>query len=235
MDQVTGSWYPDPTGRYAQRWWDGERWTDSVADAAGTVATDPLAPAPTPAGDGTVLIAPLGSAVVAAPSGPAVFSAAPGPAVFGGPQLVDHKGRWLLGVLVSIAGAAALAVNFLVLDWFRDIGGRERGFADARDLFDSASGGSGASYSELYMSFGWIVGAAVVGLAVVVAAVRMLPMVRLVAAPCGIGLLMHAATVVDLRGFDAPGDFEVLPGAWLGVAGYGAALVGAVVAASSRP
>lgn len=26
------SWEPDPTGRHQYRWWDGERWTDQVAD-----------------------------------------------------------------------------------------------------------------------------------------------------------------------------------------------------------
>ncbi|WP_419917865.1 RDD family protein [Candidatus Poriferisocius sp.] len=26
------SWDPDPTGRHQYRWWDGERWTDQVAD-----------------------------------------------------------------------------------------------------------------------------------------------------------------------------------------------------------
>ena len=26
------SWEPDPTGRHQYRWWDGEQWTDQVAD-----------------------------------------------------------------------------------------------------------------------------------------------------------------------------------------------------------
>ena len=35
------AWHPDPTGRHEHRYWDGERWTDHVADA-GQAATDPL-------------------------------------------------------------------------------------------------------------------------------------------------------------------------------------------------
>ncbi len=36
MSQVSPGWYPDPSGRYAQRYHDGTRWTEHVADASGT-------------------------------------------------------------------------------------------------------------------------------------------------------------------------------------------------------
>lgn len=35
------AWYPDPTGRFVHRWWDGARWTDSVSDGT-TTTTDPI-------------------------------------------------------------------------------------------------------------------------------------------------------------------------------------------------
>lgn len=35
-------WHPDPSGRHELRWWDGDAWTDHVADA-GVTASDPLA------------------------------------------------------------------------------------------------------------------------------------------------------------------------------------------------
>lgn len=35
------AWHPDPTGRHEHRWWDGERWTEHVADG-GQSSTDPL-------------------------------------------------------------------------------------------------------------------------------------------------------------------------------------------------
>jgi uncharacterized protein len=37
-------WYPDPSGAHQHRYWDGERWTDGVADD-GVVTEDPLDPA----------------------------------------------------------------------------------------------------------------------------------------------------------------------------------------------
>jgi hypothetical protein len=35
------AWQPDPTGKHDHRWWDGERWTEHVADA-GQASVDPL-------------------------------------------------------------------------------------------------------------------------------------------------------------------------------------------------
>ncbi|HYZ99522.1 MAG TPA: DUF2510 domain-containing protein, partial [Acidimicrobiales bacterium] len=46
MSQVSPGWYPDPSGRFVQRYHDGARWTEHVADASGNMATD------TPAGQG---------------------------------------------------------------------------------------------------------------------------------------------------------------------------------------
>ena len=35
------AWHPDPLGRHELRWWDGQRWSDSVSDQ-GAVSTDPV-------------------------------------------------------------------------------------------------------------------------------------------------------------------------------------------------
>lgn len=51
---TAAAWQPDPTGNHEYRWWDGQRWTEHVADA-GQASVDPLpadAPAPAPPGDG---------------------------------------------------------------------------------------------------------------------------------------------------------------------------------------
>jgi hypothetical protein len=45
------AWLPDPTGAHDHRWWDGERWTEHVADA-GTASVDPLAPGQQPPAPG---------------------------------------------------------------------------------------------------------------------------------------------------------------------------------------
>ncbi|CAN5571119.1 hypothetical protein BH10ACT1_BH10ACT1_37660 [soil metagenome] len=40
---MTGSgWFPDPTGRFTQRWFDGADWTDQVLGANGQATGDPL-------------------------------------------------------------------------------------------------------------------------------------------------------------------------------------------------
>jgi hypothetical protein len=41
------AWLPDPTGKHDHRWWDGDRWTEHVADA-GQAAVDPLGPGEQP-------------------------------------------------------------------------------------------------------------------------------------------------------------------------------------------
>ena len=35
-------WYPDPTGRYSHRWWDGQGWTVRVYASAAAVVEDPI-------------------------------------------------------------------------------------------------------------------------------------------------------------------------------------------------
>jgi uncharacterized membrane protein len=39
------AWHPDPAGKHDHRWWDGQRWTEHVADA-GVASVDPLPDAP---------------------------------------------------------------------------------------------------------------------------------------------------------------------------------------------
>ena len=36
------AWHPDPTGRFAQRYWNGESWTAHVASADGSPSNDPM-------------------------------------------------------------------------------------------------------------------------------------------------------------------------------------------------
>ena len=43
----TGSWQPDPEGRFDYRWWDGQAWSDQVSHQ-GQAGTAPLGPAPSP-------------------------------------------------------------------------------------------------------------------------------------------------------------------------------------------
>jgi hypothetical protein len=43
----TAGWYPDPTRRHEYRYWEGNAWTDAVADA-GSTSSDPLVAPPPP-------------------------------------------------------------------------------------------------------------------------------------------------------------------------------------------
>ncbi|HET9769516.1 MAG TPA: DUF2510 domain-containing protein, partial [Acidimicrobiia bacterium] len=45
-------WYPDPTGRHQNRWFDGDDWTDQIADGQ-TVGVDPVRAAGAAGGDAT--------------------------------------------------------------------------------------------------------------------------------------------------------------------------------------
>jgi hypothetical protein len=40
-ESAAGAWHPDPTGRFEQRYWDGESWTEHVANG-GSRSTDPV-------------------------------------------------------------------------------------------------------------------------------------------------------------------------------------------------
>lgn len=51
MSQVSPGWYPDPSGRFAQRYHDGTRWTEHVADAGGQRSVDNPEGQPAPAAD----------------------------------------------------------------------------------------------------------------------------------------------------------------------------------------
>lgn len=42
MDLPAAGWRSDPTGRYVDRWWDGDRWTAQVRWGRGEVGEDPV-------------------------------------------------------------------------------------------------------------------------------------------------------------------------------------------------
>jgi hypothetical protein len=67
---VVSGWFPDPAARHAQRYFDGERWTEHVATTTGQMTTDPIwLAAPPP-----VVDAPPGP-----PSFPTGYAAGPPP------------------------------------------------------------------------------------------------------------------------------------------------------------
>jgi uncharacterized protein YxjI len=47
MTTPTAGWYPDPSGHFHHRWWDGQKWTDAVA-TNGQQSTSPMDPGAAP-------------------------------------------------------------------------------------------------------------------------------------------------------------------------------------------
>ena len=87
-------WYPDPTGRFQQRYWDGSQWTEHVA-TNGQSGTDPLAPTMRAPEDNVV---PQGAQTptqvqqqVAAATGMAPGAVAGGGSIFNEPLLVVNQ------------------------------------------------------------------------------------------------------------------------------------------------
>lgn len=90
MAEHAADWYPDPTGQFQLRYWDGDRWTDHVATA------------------GLLYLSPLG-----APAPGAGSTRAPLPAGQG-----ERRGSLLAAVAGSLAMAVAVGIGVVGLMQF---------------------------------------------------------------------------------------------------------------------
>ena len=129
---MSAEWRSDPTGRHQLRWWDGQAWTDHVADNGATsidpylapppVVPTPNVPPPAPAASATPS-APVAPAAPLAPSAPlttAVPTApSPQPAYLSGGVPPSENGvttpRKKSGLVVAVGGAVAAVVLIVVL------------------------------------------------------------------------------------------------------------------------
>lgn len=128
MTDVPAGWFPDPYGRFAQRYWDGSRWTEHVA-TGGVQAVDPMGAMATPATQweppGTSAGAPAGGPAsdaaagdVADPDTAATTPAGPNAAV----RLLDAMGagarerpRPSLTTTLAGIGGALVVLGVLVI------------------------------------------------------------------------------------------------------------------------
>jgi hypothetical protein len=135
-------WYPDGTGRHAQRYFDGATWTDHVADAAGHQALDPMVAAPVAAA------AAPGPAHAASSS--SVWQSAPAATSFAPPSMPSttaapraaagsSSGGFVLtaGVVVAGVGALLALISIFVLDYWK-AGGVGISLGDIADAPDGA-------------------------------------------------------------------------------------------------
>ena len=135
-------WVRDPSGRYHQRFFDGTKWTDHVADEYGRRGVDPVE-----------AIQRSGPSISAGPpvTGglPAVATAPPARATSTAMSLSSPPAGISVATVVAGIGMAVLAVSLIFLPWL----------GDAR-LTESALGlaASGAGvWESSYFEAGWIV------------------------------------------------------------------------------
>lgn len=212
-----GAWHPDPTGRFAQRYHDGENWTDHVADASGAQQSDPFSQSePHP---------PL--ATPAQPSSPPPPSEAMTASTFTA-STPAASGPNSIALVVSALGAAAVLAGMFLLPWIEFGGIVSQTFdrADLAELVEFASfGGSVTAISETYFTVGWIVAIVAAAVAVAACVVRPLRIPAMVA--CAAGAAWHMVTLVDLtEGFEG-----VAIGAYAVPGGLLLCLLGAAIAA----
>lgn len=148
-------WVRDPSGRYQQRYFDGTRWTEHVADEYGRRSTDPVenaqrqAYAPSAPAAPSTGYQPVGTSMT--PYQPATAPAPASPATGSDPAL-DVSPRSIVG---AIGGLLAI-VAIVALPWFEDV------------RLSQLAGGPGdtALLKATYFETGWIVSIVAVFVAV---------------------------------------------------------------------
>lgn len=216
---MTPGWYPDPTGRFPQRYFDGRSWTGQVVGANGMSTSDPVS-------DVTGLVAPSGPATAPTPR------SAPPTTGEEAAQPVARRVSWY-GLAVAAAGAALVTLSVTSLSWSKDAS-----FSDAQkvtDTFESSSYDDAlAAYH--YGAWGWILALALVVAGLVWVAARVNrgdgtgPRL-LVAAIAAIAAVSHAGYVAQI--FEGPGPSPAI-GAWAGSIGYVITIIGLAIA-TPRP
>lgn len=215
---MDSDWFPDPSGRFARRYFDGSHWTDHVVGANGTTVADPLVGAfPPPPPPMPTLPPP--------PAQVHPGSAAPAP----GKKALSWAGVSMAGVGVLLA-----ALSLYALDW---ADGATAG--DVRDgLPDPLPDGLPFAdvVSFTYVRWGgllFLLGAAIALIAVALAisrrdgsAVRVLGAVVV-----GTAAILHTVAVVRL--FRGPGADPAF-GAWLGTVGFLTVALGLAIATPNR-
>lgn len=218
-------WFPDPTGRFRLRWYDGSAWAEHVVSADGRTVPDPLPPdgpsfpPPPPRPGPPPVQAPTGPPVGRPPSGPPVGH--PGAALR--PRFVYRPGAALP---ICVIGLLLVVLSLLVLDW---VDADKGTFVDLGNAARDAGRGEGELIPYVYIAYGGFVLLGLVTVSLVLAVVPLPSSAdiaqRIVAsALCAIAVVLHTVTVVRL--FRGPIDAQ--PGAWLGIVGYFVVMAGLV-------
>lgn len=265
MSQTTPGWYPDPAGKFGQRYHDGNGWTENVVDAAGNQTSDPVAGSPDayggpPGGPPTQ----TGFDAPAPPSSGPGFGAPPPQQAYGQPPQPYGQapqagygqqqpgygqspfgGSGAGGAFKPTIGAAAAALGMLFVllglfafDWARvpDFDNFKAGVTDLDE-------GEVGFFPDLWGSFLYIL-AFLAAIALTVLAFRLpqvqskvTPQIKLIAA----GVLIFFAvwnllTNIQIGTFGEDGvELATAFGAWLTLLGWGLLAVQFVPDVAERP
>jgi hypothetical protein len=212
-------WFPDPTGRFGQRWYDGTAWTGDVVGANGQVIADPLARvAEQPAYQPNPYLPAQPPPPGWVPPSPGAVRYAPGP-----------------GLLLGLAGLVCVALSLFALKWadvekgtFLNLGSQAR-----------KVGSDNYPYTSVYLYAAWA-GFVLFAVAVFLIVAAGLPVPRsatgntynrvLGSVVAGGAAVLQTVVIVKL--FKGPASPQF--GAWLGVAGYLVAVAGLTLGARRR-
>lgn len=262
MSQTTPGWYPDPAGKFGQRYHDGNGWTENVVDAAGNQTSDPVPAAPPGGSPGAYGGVPAGPPTQGfdAPSGPG-FGAPPPEQAYGQPPQpygqapqpgygqAPFGGSSAGGAFKPTIGAAAagLGMLFVLLGLFAFDWARVQDFDfsfGVTDLNEKGENGEGFGFfPELWGGFLFLL-ALLSAIALTVLALRLpqvqaklTPQLKLIAA----GVLIFFAvwnllTIIQLGTFEQEGvKLATAFGAWLTLLGWGLLAVQFVPDVAERP
>ncbi|WP_067437401.1 DUF2510 domain-containing protein [Nocardioides jensenii] len=245
---MNGGWFPDPSGRFGQRWYDGHSWTERVVGANGAVLSDPIPEGTEPfAPPVAQRIEPSAPHQPAAQASLATHSHQP-PEPVGSHPAPDHAqssyapaagsrprrgapglllGLGLIGVLMSV-------LSLFVLAWADVDEGRAIDITSNLADNDVSADDAGLLLWSFF-TFGAYLALAVVLVGVVLAGVplagRSGGWQRIVGATlAGLAALYQTAAVAKIFAGEASPEI----GAWVGVAGYFVVIVAMVVGGHLR-
>lgn len=263
MSQTTPGWYPDPAGKFGQRYHDGNGWTENVADAAGNQTSDPVPAAPpggAPGGYGGGPPTETGFDAPAPPPGPG-FGAPPPQQAYGQPPQpygqapqpgygqpqpdygqAPFGGAGTGGAFKPTVGAAAagLGMLFILLGLFAFDWARSEEFDEAPKIGAGDLDGPGSPFfADLWGSILYIL-AFLVAIALLVLALR-LPQVRdkltpqLMLIAGGVLIFFAVWNLITNIQIGTEEGIATAFGAWLTLLGWGLLAVQFIPDVGERP
>lgn len=213
-------WHPDPTGRHQHRYWDGQEWTEHVADA-GVSATDP------PTMDSAAAPTAVASPAASPTASPTASPSAPGAWTSPTPSRADRANP-------VFAFTSALGGLALVVGSFLDA-------ATASAAFGDTSVESSKSYLDGDGPITLVIGLAIIALAVLVGTGVIPRWGALIVGGLGVvGAIVAVIDILDVQDQSDKlqpfgGSIDIGPALWVCLVGGVAAVVLSLLAFTMKP